>query len=688
MPHQHHAKHQHHPRAMPLNARNQETIVQVVYKTAEKTFDGPIGGYVTLDGSEESTNNAVQPAAQPQTQPAPAPQVQTASSPREEATQASAPAPVPVQTTQVAEPDTTPAPQVQTPATAVATPQDQTPTSQSPVVAPAATTGKSKAKAIPSSADSSSANTKPTPAAKKPTEDSESTTSQVSSQITGPTPTKHASTASSSYIAENAASSSASTPGASASRQSDGMSGGAKAGLAIGILLAIGLVLGLIFFCYRRKKKQQQQSEAYQVTDDEKSVAPNTGNAGAIGRAASIRTTSTAPRLSLRPVTQFLPDLAGRRKSGNAPTAAGNRKLGPADAMNEKKPAQNQFTNPANPFGEHAEPSEKSMAPRNEKSMVPNQANNPTNPFGNHAETLDQPLNVDSSLPTGAPVPAPLRIRTPTPEGSSYAPDATLAAAGVAGPKANVPQPLKLSPNRPSSPASMPSPAGTEFSMSLASPASMANGPPPPSNVHRVQLDFKPSMDDELALRAGQLVRLLHEYDDGWALCIRLDRSQQGVAPRTCLSARPVKPRPHPNARGPAPRGPPPPGIFGPGQQRPMSPSSSGRGSPGPFDRNPRGMATTPHPTQRSVSPGPYGGGPQRPNMPSPGGKRRSNSASEFRERRASPPGPSPMNPNAQNILSGVQNVPMQPQAVTAPDQGLPTVSSMPARKPVPGQAM
>jgi len=43
----------------------------------------------------------------------------------------------------------------------------------------------------------------------------------------------------------------------------------------------------------------------------------------------------------------------------------------------------------------------------------------------------------------------------------------------------------------------------------------MANGPPP-SNVHRIQLDFKPSMDDELSLRAGQLVRLLHEYDDGW----------------------------------------------------------------------------------------------------------------------------------------------------------------------------
>lgn len=47
---------------------------------------------------------------------------------------------------------------------------------------------------------------------------------------------------------------------------------------------------------------------------------------------------------------------------------------------------------------------------------------------------------------------------------------------------------------------------------------SRRNSPPGPgpNNVHRVQLDFKPSMEDELELRAGSLVRLLHEYDDGW----------------------------------------------------------------------------------------------------------------------------------------------------------------------------
>lgn len=35
-------------------------------------------------------------------------------------------------------------------------------------------------------------------------------------------------------------------------------------------------------------------------------------------------------------------------------------------------------------------------------------------------------------------------------------------------------------------------------------------------NVYRVLMDFAPSMDDELELKSGQLVRMLHEYDDGW----------------------------------------------------------------------------------------------------------------------------------------------------------------------------
>jgi hypothetical protein len=53
----------------------------------------------------------------------------------------------------------------------------------------------------------------------------------------------------------------------------------------------------------------------------------------------------------------------------------------------------------------------------------------------------------------------------------------------------------------------------------MAAAASKRNSPPPGDNVYRVQLDFLPSMEDELGIRAGQLVRLVHEYDDGW-VCV------------------------------------------------------------------------------------------------------------------------------------------------------------------------
>jgi hypothetical protein len=39
-------------------------------------------------------------------------------------------------------------------------------------------------------------------------------------------------------------------------------------------------------------------------------------------------------------------------------------------------------------------------------------------------------------------------------------------------------------------------------------------------------MDFNPTMEDELGLRAGQHVRMLHEYDDGWVrdkTCLEID---------------------------------------------------------------------------------------------------------------------------------------------------------------------
>ena len=178
-----------------------------------------------------------------------------------------------------------------------------------------------------------------------------------------------------------------------------------------------------------------------------------------------------------------------------------------------------------------------------------------TNPFGDHAKLTE---NSDAAL-----APKPLNISRPsTPaqgEKSSAAPALAHAASDASG----------------------------------TSPAGSNNGP---MNVHRVQLDFAPSMDDELGLQQGQVVRMLHEYDDGWCLCIRLDRSQQGVVPRSCISKHPIKPRPNP-----------PPG------QRPKGPPSGSRpGTPQGANGTPRARATSNALRPETPTQGPFGDGQYR----------------------------------------------------------------------------
>lgn len=183
-----------------------------------------------------------------------------------------------------------------------------------------------------------------------------------------------------------------------------------------------------------------------------------------------------------------------------------------------------------------------------------------------------------------------------------------------------------------------------------------------------------------------------------------MDRSQQGVVPRTCLSKHAVKPRPPPgqDPRGPPrnspprgpPRGPPPmgppggrnsPGPFGPpGPGRPMTPT--GRNSPGPNGMPPMalfgnpgrpgspGMRGPPGPggrarsgsVPRSMSPGPYGSG-GRPQMAPGDTRRRSNSMSQLMggapgSRRNSPPGFSPLG-QGQSNFSRPQRKPVPEQA-------------------------
>jgi hypothetical protein len=57
--------------------------------------------------------------------------------------------------------------------------------------------------------------------------------------------------------------------------------------------------------------------------------------------------------------------------------------------------------------------------------------------------------------------------------------------------------------DRPQSPAPAPN---------QSSSAAIAKDAP----LFRVHLDFTPSMPDELRVKAGQIVRLVKEFDDGW----------------------------------------------------------------------------------------------------------------------------------------------------------------------------
>lgn len=288
--------------------------------------------------------------------------------------------------------------------------------------------------------------------------------------------------------------------------------------------MIIGLLAGLAFLCFRRQRKRQNQS--YEQAIDEK--APYTGGLARAGSTVSTRTTATAPRLSLRPVTQFSPDLAARGKAANEAGQAAMAGAGSGAGAASMYP--NRHQEPEDPFGSHAEISQQPQR-LSDASGLPIQINTPdpplVNPFGNHAEAA-APLDAGISrsiAPSMADTPAPLRIRTPTPEQNVPAAAAVAAGAGTgagAGALAarsrderrNTPTPLDTDSRRSVSPRSA-SPAASDFSQTPASPGAMASGPPQ-SNVHRIQLDFRPSMDDELGLRAGQLVRLLHEYDDGW----------------------------------------------------------------------------------------------------------------------------------------------------------------------------
>ncbi|EEH44594.1 uncharacterized protein PADG_00883 [Paracoccidioides brasiliensis Pb18] len=488
-------------------------------------------------------------------------------------------------------------------------------------------------------------------------------------------------------------------PSSSSNESGRGMSGGAKAGLAIGILLIVALLAGVALFFIHKKKKRDQ---ALAQVDNEKSYNEKpfvAANAAAAPRPIDedplpltrTMTTPTPPQLNIRPVTEFSPDFAPpalTAPAGNAFGATLTAGAVPARNLTGEKPSPPPKTPPNDPFTDPVNPFDS-----------PTPVSVPATPL-----TPAAPRRADA----GTLSPAISGARTPSPE-MGIAATGIATAAGTVGVVA-VRRTLTSDKSQ-GSPKNTASPAGdglpTNSAMGMGStPAGVAGAGPGAAptgapNVYRVQLDFAPSMEDELELKAGQLVRLIHEYDDGWALCVRLDRSSQGVVPRTCLSSRPVRPRPRNGSNAHSgPRGPPPPGMVGPPDDRSMSISSQVSYSPHPspvpipnpnpyhnhtFNQNgapsprfqapqqgrpasPAGSYRTFPPQQqpghplspvqfpqvpRSLSPGPGGRIPQ-PRSMSPGpGAYRPGPAAQIPQQRSISPGPRGQIPQPRSMSPG-----------------------------------
>ncbi len=360
------------------------------------------------------------------------------------------------------------------------------------------------------------------------------TTTTSSTHTAAQTPTTTTTTSSISLTATPTATAAASEA------ETGGLSVAAKAGIVIGALGAILLLFVLIYFIMssRRKKLARRRQ---QIEDDEKINGP-------FADSAAIRplpkTPNKAPRLSLRPVTQFLPNFNTQAQAERRASRGIALTLNPVSNSGLNRPTGGSaWERPAMRAGGVASPGGGEGSTRADTSA----SLYPTNPFHDKHRLPDEPVSPVSSMgsfdrrvglaTTTDSIPEPVSPIFGDDDDEDDQHHASGSGSGHLGVSSltrktsirkDIPKPLDLT-TKPPSPlwAVPPSPAGTEYSMHSMAPgqapgpsasaaAIAAAGGPSQSTVHRVQLDFKPTLQDEMGLRAGQLVRLLHEYDDGW----------------------------------------------------------------------------------------------------------------------------------------------------------------------------
>lgn len=299
--------------------------------------------------------------------------------------------------------------------------------------------------------------------------------------------------------------------------QSSGLSTGAKAGLAIGLILVIVAIAAGVLYIYSKKKRENENCGK---ADDEKTsfqpVKP------------PMTADSAAPRLSIRPMSRLLPEFGGAKKrasQGNplatfneTPPINGARNLTPSPpgASPWERRADDRAVTPSNPFRDPPNPfADSNRAPPPLSANVPFDSN-PAVAAGIAGTAAGAGLAALAAKERQNS-PKPLSPREfPSPAlSSATGPASPPAASPVVAPApipALAPAPAASTTSAVPAPAPQTSPP-TAVAVGAIATAPAENGP---GNVYRVQMDFKPSMDDELELRAGQLVRLVHEYDDGW----------------------------------------------------------------------------------------------------------------------------------------------------------------------------
>jgi hypothetical protein len=311
-----------------------------------------------------------------------------------------------------------------------------------------------------------------------------------------------------------------------------GMSAGGKVGLAFGIILLLLLAIAGAIALYR-KRRSHEDSYQHRLDDEKNFLAggrnpnalpthttpafPGTMAATTAAETANARPVSFEARrpetlsLSIRQSVDSVPQLSLRAVSSFDPGLPNDGHQAPAPVMPANATSNIAAASVAGAAGAGA--MARAVANQSVSPPSSSHANDPNNPFGSHAEKLSTSPPHDIALPV-SPISERGSINTPRIEAADF-PLPESSPATPAPPKSD---------NGTVAVAAGATAGGGAAAIMAATAAAASNRPqgastpgtPGADTVHRVQLDFKPSMEDELGIHAGQLVRVIHEYDDGW----------------------------------------------------------------------------------------------------------------------------------------------------------------------------